>query len=144
MQRTNENYLRWQFGRLVKKGYAPNVTMLPAQEVPEVVPRPGEQSIAAISVASGGSPLIVTDARLMRAGQTLFEHKDVLRCIWIARDLDISNLDVEGAQKLKRAHYDRLIFDLDDRREVVLEGLGQAYSPLLKFFWFKLGARTTG
>jgi hypothetical protein len=139
MPRTNENYLRWQFGRSVKKGHAPNVTMLPAQGAPDIELRPGEHPIAAVSLASGGPPLVVTDARLVRAGQTLLEHEDVRHCEWIARDPERMNLDPAAAQKMKLAHYDRLIFGLNGRREVVLEGLGQAYSPLLKFFWFKLG-----
>lgn len=139
MPRTNESYLRWQFGRLVKEGWAPNVTMLPAEGAPEVELRPGEHPIAAISLASGGPALVITDARIVRAGQTLLEHKDVRHCAWIAREPEKTNLDTEAAQKLKQAHYDRLIFDLGGRREVVVEGLGQAYSPLLKFFWFKLG-----
>ena len=65
--------------------------------------------------------------------------KDVRHCEWIAHKRELVNLDDEAAQKMKQSHYDRLIFELNDRRELVLEGLGQAYSPLLKFFWFKLG-----
>jgi hypothetical protein len=126
-------------GRSVKNGYAPNVTILPAKDAPEVELRPGEHPIAAITLASGGAPLVVTEARLVRAGQTLLEYADVRHCEWIERGRKTINLDVEARQKLKQSHYDRLIFDLNDRREVVLEGLGHAYSPLLKFFWFKLG-----
>jgi hypothetical protein len=138
LPRTNENYLRWQLGRRAKD-YAPNVTMLPALDAPEIELQPGEQAIAAISLASGGPPLVVTDARLLRNGQTLVEYEDVRHCEWIARDT--MNLDAEAAQKMKLAHYDRLIFELNGGRDVMLEGLGQAVFPLLKFFWFKLGRK---
>ena len=76
MPRTNENYLRWQFGRWAKD-HAPNVTMLQAHDALEIELRPTEHPIAAISVASGGPPLFLTDARLVRGGQTILEHEDV-------------------------------------------------------------------
>jgi hypothetical protein len=140
--RSDENYLRWQFGRLVKNGYAPNVTMLPAPNARDVALHPSEHPIASIQLKSGGPPLVVTDMRLRLTGRTLFEFKSVRHCDWIARDLTrMVQLDVDAARDLKRSHYDRLIFSMDDEREVVIEGLGQAYSPLLKFFWFKLGRK---
>jgi hypothetical protein len=77
--RTNENYLRWKFS-VYAKDYAPNVTMLPAQDAQDFELRPEEHAIAAISLAWGGPPLVVTDTRLVRAAQILFRHEDVRHC----------------------------------------------------------------
>ena len=129
LERTNEDYLRWQLGRSARD-YAPNVTMLGAADRIEVDLEPGECAVASI-VPRGGPPLHVTDARLIRAGGTLLRYGDVARCEWIDRDPEV-------AAGLRHSHFDRLIFDLKDGREVMLGGLGQAVFPLLSFFTRKL------
>lgn len=136
MPRTNENYLRWQFGRYARQ-YAPNVTMLDLEGT-DVELESGEHAIALVGLASG-PPLVVTDARLIQAGETVARYSDVSHCDWIARREDIRDLDTEAQRKLKASGFDRLILALNDGRDVVVEGLGQAAFPLLKFFWFKLG-----
>jgi hypothetical protein len=138
LQRTNENYLRWQLGRAVKKKHAPNVTMLQADDASAADLEPGERAVALIALGSGGPPLVVTDARLVESGQTLLRYDDLRHCHWIIRDHKKRNLDTEAARELKRRHFQRLVLDLRDGREVVLDGLGQAVFPLLKFFWFTL------
>ena len=131
MQRSNENYLRWQLGRWARD-YAPNITMLESEGAPVVQLQPGEHAIGLIALASETPPLLVTDLRLMQAERTLFRHTEVRQCHWIDRDR-------EAAAKMKHSHFQRLVFDLDGGREIVLNGLGQAVFPLLKFYWFKLG-----
>jgi uncharacterized protein YodC (DUF2158 family) len=131
LPRTNENYLRWQLGRWARD-YAPNVKMLEVEGPPDVQLPAGEHAIALVGLASGAPPLVVTDTRLMQADQTLLRHGSVRHCHWIDRD-------GEAAATMKHSHSQRLILGLEDGREVVLDGLGQAVFPLLKFYWFKLG-----
>jgi len=106
--------------------------------------QPNERAVALIMLTSGGPPLVVTDARLVQSGRTLLRYDYVRRCHGIVRDRERVNLDTEAAREMKRLHLQRLIFDLDDGQELVLDGLGQAVFLLLKFFWFKLGRERRG
>jgi hypothetical protein len=126
--RSNESYLRWQFGRLARE-YAPNVSLLDASE-PEI--EAGEHLIARIT-ASDDPPVLVTDRRLLRGGKTFLRYSDVRYCDWIDRDRQ------KITAELKVSRFQRIIFELNDGRIVELDGIGQAVFPLLKFFWFKLG-----
>lgn len=102
------------------------------EESPAPIPvEANETAIAEILLASGGSPIIVTDLRLMRDGETLLRYDELQHCIWIDRDREMQ-------VKRKVSHYERLILERSDGTELVLDGLGQAVFPLLKFFWFML------
>lgn len=92
---------------------------------------PGERPIASVQLASRDAPLVVTDRRLVQAGETLVRHADVRHCYWIDPVREV-------AAKLKHSHFQRLIFEQKGRCELVVDGLGQAVFPLLKFYWFKL------
>jgi hypothetical protein len=132
LSRSNENYLRWKFGHWVAKGYTPNVTpFAPGQNL--VVPlERGESAIARIALDSESEPLLLTDVRLLQGGGTVVRFDDVAACIWIDRDS-------KAAAKLKAVKFHRIILELCDGREIVIEGLGHAVFPLLNFFWNKLG-----
>jgi hypothetical protein len=95
---------------------------------------PNEIAIAQISLASGGSAIVVTDLRLLRDQQTLLRYDDLRYCIWIDRDR-------KTQAGLKHSHFDRIILVRRDESQVSLDGLGQAVFPLLNFFWNKLGLR---
>jgi hypothetical protein len=129
--RTNADYLRWKLGQWARE-YAPNIRMLADGSSIPVRLEFDESAVAEISLASGGSPIVVTDIRLVRDGQTILRYDELKHCIWIDRDR-------ETKVKRKTSHFHRMILELNDGSEFVLEGLGQAVFPLLKFFWFKLG-----
>ena len=131
MRRTNADYLRWKLGKSSRK-HAPNIRML-AEESPIAIPlESSESAIAEISLTPAGSPITVTDLRLIRDGETLVRYEDLQHCIWIDRDR-------ETKLKLKVTHFQRIILERKDGSELILDGLGQAVFPLLKFFWFVLG-----
>ncbi|QOV90161.1 hypothetical protein [Humisphaera borealis] len=132
LARTNENYLRWKFGHWVVKGYTPNVTLVAPGQDAGIALEPGESPIAWVALVAASDPLLLTDVRLIQSGQALVRFDDVAACIWIDRD-------DETAAKLKTEKFHRLILELREGREVVIEGLGQAVFPLLNFFWNKLG-----
>ena len=132
MARTNENYLRWKFGYWVAKGYVPNVNLVSPGEDVGVELEPGESAIARIALDAELATLLLTDARFVQRAKTLVRFVDVAACIWIDRDATV-------AAKLKREKFHRIILELRDGREIVIDGLGQAVFPLLNFFWNKLG-----
>ena len=127
MARTNESYLRWKFGHWVAEGYALNVTLVLPGERPSATLGAGETAIARIGLEAESSAILLTDRRLLRGDETLVRFDEVESCIWIDRD------DVVAA-RLKRSKFDRVILDLYDGREVVIDGLGQAVFPLLNFW----------
>jgi hypothetical protein len=127
--RSNESFLRWKFSQAM-----PDALNLTSLEITEIKLQPGEHAIAQIGQRSNNRPLLVTDTRIIQCGKTLFSYDDVLYCDWIDRDREI-------AIKLKGTHFSRLIIELKDGRQLVLEDLGQAVFPLLKLFWFKMGRR---
>lgn len=131
MPRTNADYLRWKLGKWARE-YAPNITMFAEGSSDRIRLESDEAAIAEISLASGESPIVVTDARLVRDGETLLRYDDLEHCIWIDRDRELK-------VKRKATHFHRIILERNDGSDLVLEGLGQAVFPLLKFFWFKLG-----
>jgi hypothetical protein len=132
LPRTNENYLRWKFGRWVAKGYTPNVILCAPGDGTSVGMEPGESTIARIKLTSEAESLLLTDLRLIQGGRTLVRFDEVAACIWIDRDRKTAAM-----QKAEKFH--RVILELRDGSEITIEGLGQAVFPLLNFFWNKLG-----
>jgi hypothetical protein len=114
MFRTNANYLRWKLGKWARD-YAPNVSMFDGSFATDFLLEPNEIAIAQISLASGGSPIVVTDLRLLRDQQTLLRYDDLRYCIWIDRDREMK-------VKLKESHFQRIILERHDESEIVLDG----------------------
>jgi hypothetical protein len=129
--RSDTDYLRWKLGRWAKE-FAPNIRMLDESFRADFRLDPSERAIAQISLASGGLSIIVTDLRLVQDGRTLLRYDELRYCIWIHREQAMK-------AKLKQSHFQRMILERTDNSELLLDGLGQAVFPLLKFFWFKRG-----
>lgn len=125
--RSNANYLRWKFGLWIDRGWTPNVSLLSPQDAEYAALKPGESAIATIRMDHAERPLVLTDARIIHADQTLVGFEDVAKCIWIDRDPAV-------AAKLKKSKFDRVILERLDGTEVVIEGIGQAVFPLMSFF----------
>jgi hypothetical protein len=131
VSRTNADYLRWKLGKWARE-YAPNIKVVPEGSQVSVPLESNEHAIAEISLASSASPIVVSDTRLVREGETLLRYDQVEHCIWIDRDREMKGM-------LKHSHFQRMILERSDGSELILDGLGQAVFPLLQFFWFKLG-----
>jgi len=131
LARSNENYLRWQFGRWVGRGWTPNVTLIATDADPMVVLDPGEVAIAHVALDNDAEPLLITDRRLIREGKTLVRFGDVVGCIWIDKNT-VTRLTLD------KKKFDQMILELHDGNEVVIKGLGQAVFPLMSFFHQKL------
>jgi hypothetical protein len=87
----------------------------------------GEQAIALVKTTDGRD-YVFTDRRAIEHDQTAFRYDEVIRCHWITDHPD----PMEHA-RLKRTHFHRLILELSDGQRVVIEYLGQAVFPLLRF-----------
>ncbi len=127
MTRTNENYLRWQFGKSFRKGYTPNVAILEPHTKVGIPQEPGETAILLIRLRPEDPPLLLTDIRLISGTSTLFRYTELQKFHWIDRDINV-------AAKLKTSHFQRVIVELVDGREVALDHMGQAVFPLMNFF----------
>jgi hypothetical protein len=135
--------LRIQFRKSLRKGYTKNAELDP--------PVPPEIS----SVLEAGERLDVrvdstksrhywfTDRRLLGKDGSgvceLLRYDAVVSAHWMFKDFWTSRVRLldseEKASTFKRDHFDRLEIELPDRL-VVLDGLDQAYDPVLKFFWW--------
>ena len=124
---TNETWLASLLWRWVRKGYVPNVTLI---DDPDAIPIRfnDSESPVAIITTTDGREYVFTSTRVVE-GDTLLWYADVVRCHWIT-----DSPDPWEAARLKRTHSHRLILELVDGQRLVIEQLGHAVFPLLKFF----------
>src|SRR4051794_24177060 len=111
-----------------RKGYTPNVALAEEGGVPPIRLEEAERSIALVQTADGRQ-LVLTSGRIVEGDRTVLRYGEVIRCHWIT-----DHADPWEAARLKRTHCHRLILELRDGRTVVLDQLGQAVFPLLRFF----------
>ena len=111
-----------------RKGYTPNVALAEKGGEPPIRLEKDEWSIALIQTADGRK-LFLTSDRIIEGDRTVIRYGEVIRCHWIT-----DHADAQEAARLKQTHCDRLVLDLRDGRKVVLDQLGQAVFPLLRFF----------
>lgn len=123
---TTATWLATLLRRWVRKGHSPNVSLAEDGAVVSAALEAGEKLIAVVR-ADNGRQFVLTDSRVVEGGETLFRYAEVTRCHWITDHPD----PIEAA-RLKRSHFDRLIVEVSGRR-VVIEQIGQAVFPLLRF-----------
>jgi hypothetical protein len=131
----------------VKKGYCKNAELGPliTASVRETI-QPGEEVIVKI-IAKTGDRYWLTDRRILMENQnaitTLFRYEAISHVHWMFKDLTervkaaVRTGDPEQISRMKSEHFDRLEVEFKNRDPiVVLEGLDQAYSPLLSSLRF--------
>ena len=138
--------LRIQFRKSLMKDYVRNAQLDPT--ISPAVARLAEANesfIVRVERVQGGQ-FWFSDHRVLFEDERvheLFRYDSVRKCHWMFKDLsDRINADPGLSQDLKRKYGDRLEIDLGDR-VCVLDGLGQAYSPVLDFFQWMLRATPT-
>lgn len=125
---TTASWLASLLRRSVAKGHSPNVALVEDGAKTTIQLEDGEQLIAVIQTADGRE-YVFSDRRAAESDVTLFRYDEIVRCHWIT-----DHPDPRESTRLKRTHFHRLILKLSDGRRVVLEQLGQAVFPLLRFF----------
>jgi len=144
---TPQRHLRLQFWKHVTKAYCKNAELDPliTAFVRETVEE-GEEVIVKI-FAKTGDRYWVTDRRILGDNEktitTLFRYEAISHVHWMFKDLwervKQAGRD-EGSSaisRMKSEHFDRLEVEFKNGDPiVVLEGLDQAYSPLLSSLGF--------
>jgi hypothetical protein len=124
---TTATWLSTLLRRWVRKGYGANIALAENGAISPTPLESGEEFIAVIR-ADDGRDFVLTDVRVVEAAETLFVYTAVVRCHWITDDPNWKE-----AARLKRTHFHRLIVELADERRIVVERIGQAVFPLLRF-----------
>ena len=137
MPPTIDRKLRIQFQKSVQKGFVTNACLDP--EIPSVVKQaaePNEDFIVRVDPKQGGHYWF-SDRRVLcedaNGTRELFRYQSLRRVHWMFKDAWKDPRMLSQTSELKRKYYDRLEIEVQSGL-VVLEGLGQAYSPTLNFF----------
>ena len=72
--------------------------------------------------------LIFTDRRIIASGKMMFRYRELAECYWIT-----DHPDPMVQARMKRTHFHRIVCKLADGRVMIVEHLGQAVFPLLRF-----------
>jgi hypothetical protein len=138
-----EEKLRIQFRKNLRKGFTKNAEMDPVvAEGITAIMEPEETLIVRV-VSTKGQHYWFSDRRLLceydGGVDELLRYESVIKAHWMFKDLWTDRIkqlqSKEAASEFKAAYYDQLDIELQDRL-VVLEGLDQAYWPVLHFFWW--------
>jgi hypothetical protein len=137
-----EEKLRIQFRKNLRRGFVKNAEMDPVvAERMAAIMEPEETLIVRV-VSTTGPFYWFSGRRLLYeydgAIHELLRYESVIKAHWMFKNWqDRMELrqSKEAASQFKANYFDRLEIELQDRL-VVLEGLDQAYSPILHFFWW--------
>lgn len=133
---TAERRLEILFKKSLHDGFVHNAELCPAptgQLKESLLP---EERCVVLVLDKVGRALWFTDRRLLRQDNDqvaeLFSYDSVQRVHWMARE--------NRFQLPKEQYFDRLEID-SDAGDVRLDGLEQAYAPVLEFLWWVAGTR---
>jgi hypothetical protein len=146
MALSNAEKLRVQFRKSLRKGFVKNAELDPTPSSKVALEaEPNENFIVRVNSRKGGQYWF-TDRR------ALFENSDLVREVfrydavqdthWMFKNLwDRLKTDPTIGSQLKAENFDRLEIEVGDR-VCVLDGLNQAYTPILNFLWWIAGTRS--
>jgi len=144
-----EEMLRIQFRKSLRRGFTRNADMDPvAAEGITGILEPEETLVVRV-VSTNGQHYWFSDRRLLweydGGSHERLRYGSVIKAHWMFKDFwtvrrKLLQSNDEAAQ-FKASHFDRLEIELQDR-VVVLDGLNQAYWPILHFFWWVARAST--
>ena len=132
--------LQIQFRKSLRRGHTKNVELDPVNsERVAAIMEPEETAIVRVD-STKGQHYWFTDRRLLSEHdddiRELVRYQSVIKAHWMFKDFWTERAkslqSLEAATHFKFDHFDRLEIESHDRL-VVLEGLDQAYSPVLHF-----------
>jgi|SRR5687768_14449452 len=123
--------LEVQFRKHIRKGYVTNAVLAPTWRNTRV-PEADTVVVEVINKESVGVPF--TETGFLPASHPFIRYGDIQEVHWISTD---GNEIV----RLKRTHSDRLILKLSDGGMVTLDGLGEAFHPVMRFLEWLISQR---
>ncbi|HEY4677341.1 MAG TPA: hypothetical protein VIJ01_09275 [Candidatus Angelobacter sp.] len=137
MPPTIERKLRIQFQKSIRHGYVKNACLSPPiSSIAAQSAETGEDFIVRVD-SKNGSHYWFSDRRVLREQsdgiRELLRYKAVQRVHWMFKDVWKDPRILSETGDLKRKYYDRLEIETPEGL-VVLDGLEQAYAPILSFF----------
>ena len=134
--------LQIQFRKSLRRGHTKNVELDPVNsERVAAIMEPEETAIVRVD-STKGQHYWFTDRRLLSENDEgileLVRYQSVIKAHWMFKDFwtRVKSLPSEEATaQFKFDNFDRLEVESHDRL-VVLEGLDQAYRPVLHFLWW--------
>jgi hypothetical protein len=135
--------LQIQFHKSLRRGHTKNAELDPPLSVGvAAIMEPEETAIVRVD-STKGQHYWFTDRRLLSEHDDgtceLVHYQSVIEAHWMFKDFWTKRVkslqSLEAAAQFKFDHFDRLEIESYDR-VVVLEGLDQAYFPILHFFWW--------
>jgi hypothetical protein len=137
MPPTIDRKLRIQFQKSIRHGFAKNACLDPiVSKIAAQAAETGEYFIVRVG-SKNGSHYWFSDRRVLREEsdsiQELLRYKDAQQIHWMFKDVWKDPRMLSQTGDLKRKYYDRLEIETPGSL-VVLDGLEQAYVPILSFF----------
>jgi len=135
--------LQIQFRKSLRRGHTKNVELDPVNsERVAAIMEPEETAIVRVD-STKGTTYWFTDRRLLSENDEgileLVRYQSVIKAHWMFKDFWTERVkslpSEEAATQFKLDNFDRLEVESHDRL-VVLEGLDQAYRPVLHFLWW--------
>ena len=137
MPPTVERKLRIQFQKSIRHGYVKKACLDPiASSLAAQAAETGEEFIVRVDSKKGGHYWF-SDRRVLReesdAIRELLRYETAQRVHWMFKDEWKDPRMLSNPGEMKKKYYDRLEIETPGKL-VVLEGLEQAYAPILSFF----------
>jgi len=134
--------LRILFRKSLRRGHTKNFELDPVmREGVAAIMEPQETAVVRVD-STEGQHYWFTDRRLLSEHDVVCElvrYRSVINAHWMYKDFWTERVrslqSEEAAAQFKFDHFDRLEIESHERL-VVLEGLDQAYWPVLHFFWW--------
>jgi hypothetical protein len=135
--------LQIQFRKTLRHGHTKNAELDPViSEGVAAIMEPEETAVVRVD-STKGQYYWFTDRRLLSELDDgiceLVRYQSVIKAHWMFKDFLTDRAkslqSLEAAVQFKFDHFDRLEIESHDRL-VILEGLDQAYWPVLRFLWW--------
>ena len=138
-----ERWLKLQFERQIKRGNVHNAEINPSPTLElTTLAEPGEIFVVKVTSKSGENYWLSSRGLFLQKRDIcslLFRYENVRRMHWLHKNLKAVLIDkistgISEKELLddKQKHFDRLVVELAEK-DVVLEGLDQAYLPIFEF-----------
>ena len=129
---SNREMLEVQFKKHIRKGYVTNAVMAPSYGQARV---PAGESVVVEVINNQSIGMLFTENGFVAPNQGFLRYEEIKDVHWISPNGN-------EVVRLKQTHSDRLMLQLRNGSCLVLDGLGSAYHPILRFFEWAIARRS--